>query len=307
MRVYVDSSDLIDISSGRASIPIADFSGLLHLGAHKVVYSFDTLVEVSAPLLIGSDPLEVRRALNRLEKLPHIFINEARIRDLEMREAISAFTEGREYDGRLITPFAERIDQAIDVRGYPLFVTQMVGSARIPVPTQMIVNLGIWDAIYYVWRVEPEALNVHRRREQQWIQLVEADRFLEKRPGLPEHFITVLRRDLFTHGIAMPTDMEAFGRWVYKSPERCPGLRLAYEVHHRFLKNAGDRPLASDLVDLARMSAVPYVNVFITDKAMLDYCRQASRALDDRYRERFATLEEARASLASRSEPCARS
>ena len=55
-----------------------------------------TLIELSDQLRIGN-LLEVRKDLNRLENLPHTFVNEARICDLEMREAISAFDEGREY------------------------------------------------------------------------------------------------------------------------------------------------------------------------------------------------------------------
>jgi len=297
MFLYPDSYDLIDLSNGQAPISIPRLTELLAAGCHKVAFSFDTLIEVSAPLMTSSDPLEVRGALNRLEELPHVFVNEARIREMELREALAAFQEGREFDIDAIRPFAGRIDQAIDVRGYPQYVVQAIGALRVRVDTGMIVNLRIWDAIYEVWRVEPEAFNVYRRRERDWMALMEADRALERPPRFSDHFATVLAKDLATHGIPEPADIESFGRWVYKSPARCPGIRLAYEAHHRFRANVADRPQASDIIDLGRVAAIPYVDFFVTDGSMLDYCRQASRGLGDRYSGLFGRFSDALARL----------
>jgi hypothetical protein len=118
MLVYLDTADLINICRCRAPIDLPDLACKLVSGGHKIVLSFDTLIEVAAPLRNGR-VLEVRRNLNRLEELPHTFINEARLRDMEMREAISAFEQGREYDFALVSPFASRLDEPIDVQGRP--------------------------------------------------------------------------------------------------------------------------------------------------------------------------------------------
>jgi hypothetical protein len=231
----------------------------------------------------------VRKELNRLDDLPHIFVNEARIHDMEMREALAAFKQGREYESTAVCPFASRLDRAIDVQGLPQYVNQLVDSQLVRVNTDMIVNFSIWCTIIYLFQQDPETFNVQRRQGQGWSESIKADRMLKNPPVLSNHFVTMMSRSLYTHGLQAPTvGVEPFARWVYNSPSRCPGIRLAYETHHRFLKNLGARPRASDLTDLARIAAVPYVDFFVTDGEMLNYCRQAAL-----YQERlgnFATV-----------------
>jgi len=83
---------------------------------------------------------------------------------------------------------------------------------------------------------------------------------------------------------------ERFARWLYESPSRCPGVRLVYETSHRFRRDRQARPKASDLIDLARVNAVPYVNFFVTDSAMLTYCRQAAAEIGLSYPQLFGDL-----------------
>jgi hypothetical protein len=66
MLVYFDSANLIDICQDRAPIGISELRQKLIAGSHQIVFSFETLVEVAAPLRNGK-LLEVRRQLNRLE------------------------------------------------------------------------------------------------------------------------------------------------------------------------------------------------------------------------------------------------
>jgi hypothetical protein len=287
MLVYLDSADLINICRNKVPLGISELRQHLTAGSHQIVFSFDTLSEISAPLQNGR-LLEVRRQLNRLEGLPHVFINEARIRYMEMCEALSAFEQRREYDFDAVHPFASRLDRAIDVQGLRQYVNQPVGVRLLRVKTDMIVNYRIWDAIIYVFRQEPEAFNVQRKREEQWKALMDADRLLKNPPGLPDHFVTTMCRNLGLYGLQAPTSgVEPFARWVYDSPSRCPGSRLVYETYHCFRKNLGARPRASDLIDLARIAAVPYVDFFVTDGEMLDYCRQAVRNLALPYQQRL--------------------
>jgi hypothetical protein len=235
----------------------------------------DTVLEIASPLREGQI-LEVRRDLNQLEELPHIFVNEARIRDMEIREAIAAFQQRRDYNPAAITPFAARLDQAIDINGYSMGIVEY--GRRIP--TEMLVNYSIWEAIYYMWHRDTKIFDVQRRRESEWIETIGSDRALRDPPTLPDHFVTAMERTLRTHGIPTPSEgVQPFARWVYESPTRCPGFRLAYEAQHRFRRNLTAKPCASDLIDLARVAAVPYVDFFVTDSEMMDYCQQAAREM----------------------------
>jgi hypothetical protein len=174
MLLYLDTSNLFDLCDDKAPVKISELAQKLRAGAHKIVFSLDTLIEVAAPLFQG-DLLDVRKAMNQLEELPHTFINEARIRYQEIRETVSAFEEHREYRFEAVSPLCSRIDDAIDVRGYSQYMVQAIGNMRVRVASKMIVNLGIWDAIYYIWRADPEAFRVQHRREPEWIAVLEAD------------------------------------------------------------------------------------------------------------------------------------
>lgn len=279
MLIYPDSSDLINLCRGRAGINIDDLAFRLSEKSHIIVFSMETLVEVAAPLK-DDRSLEVRRDLNRLGDLPHKFVNEGRIYEMELRESIRAFEEDREYESGAVTPFAPRIDEAIDIYGASLYMIQR----GMPVSTKMIVNLRMSEAIAYLWKRDPHIFDVQRRREQQWIQLVASDRALSSPPTLRDHFVTMMSRALALRHIPPPSKgVDKFAAWVYHSPRRCPGIRLTYETHHRFRRDRGARAEASDIIDLARCISVPYVDFFVTDQAMMNYCRQAAKEISHPY------------------------
>jgi len=252
MLIYPDSSDLINLCRGRASTDISDLANKLAADCHRIVFSLDTLIELTAPLRNGR-LLEVRRNLNQLEPLPHIFVNEARIYDMELREAVSAFNQAREYDFSAVTAFASHLADAIDMHGSPLYIIE--GGRRVS--TAMIVNFGMAEVIRYLWNHDPGMFDVQGRRERDWIWVMENDRAMSSPPSLGDHFVTMMIRALATHRILAPkAGAEPFARWVYESPSRCPGVRLAYETQHRFRRDRGARPGASDQ-HWAPVSAAP--------------------------------------------------
>lgn len=287
MLIYPDSSDLINLCRNRGRVSVSELAQKLRAGSHRIVLSMQTLMEVAAPLRNGL-LLEVRRDLNELEKLPLIFVNEGRLVTLEIEEAVRGFEQHREYDAAAVCPFANRLADAIDLFGHRLYVVE----CGMRVPVEMIVNYGITETILYLWKSEPLAFDVQRRREQEWIRLVESDRSMVVTPRLADHFVTALERTLRTHGIHPPEGAaEKFGRWVYDSPSRCPGIRLAYETQHRFRRDRQARASASDIIDLVRINAAPYVDFFITDSAMMMYSRQAATEIGVCYPQLFGDLD----------------
>jgi hypothetical protein len=295
MLIYPDSKDLIDLCRGRFEVSISDLSEMLLRKGHQVVLSLDTLLEMAAPMRDGSRLLEIRRDLNRVEQLSHIFVNEARIRILEVQEAISALEAGREYDFARVHPFAAKLADAIDINGDPLFVIEH----GLPISTRNLINHGIFESLDYIRKREPLTFDVQRRREAEWVRIIESDRSMSVTPELGDHFVTTMERNLPLWGIpAPPSGIESFARWVYESPLRCPGVRLAFETLHRFRRNRQARPRASDVIDLVRMAAVPYVDFFITDSAMSDYCRQAATDIGHSYPGVSSSLQSVLARLA---------
>ncbi len=238
-----------------------------------------TLMEIAAPLR-NNRTLEVRKDVNRLEELPLTFINEGRIYDTELREAVEAFEQGRDYNFVAVTVFASRLADAIDLHGAPLYILEY--GRRVP--TTMLVNFRIWEAIDYMWKHEPQSFDVQRRRAKEWAWLLESDRSMTDPQKLREHFPTMMQRALATHRISPPSlGTEAFAKWVYDSPSRCPGIRLQYETQHQLRRDRNTRPRASDIIDLIRITAVPYVDFFVTDMAMIKYGRKAAAEIGRPY------------------------
>jgi hypothetical protein len=287
MLIYPDSSDLINLCRGKSAVGLAELALKLEANSHRVVLSLDTVIELAAPLRNGL-LLEVRKDLNQLEQLPLVFVNEGRIANLEIEEAIRAFEQHREYSSTAVDPFARRLADAIDIFGARQFIT----NGRMRVPTEMLVNYGIAETVLYAWRSDPLAFDVQRRREQAWIQLMDNDRSMAVIPDLADHFATAMARNLPLRRIRSPgVGTEKFASWVYESPSRCPGVRLVYETQHRLRRDAKTRPRASDLIDLSRIHAVPYVDFFVTDSAMMMYCRQAAAEIGASYPQLFGDLQ----------------
>jgi hypothetical protein len=294
MLTYLDSANLIDRCQGSACIDISDFGKWLASRSHLVVFSLQTLIELSDRLRNGR-LLEVRKDLNRLEdQLPHTFVNEGRISNLELREAAGVFEQGREYRYEAITPFADRLDRALDLFGEP----QHIVEGRMRIRTEMIVSYPMAECILQLWRSDQNIFNVQRRREREWHQIMKADRSLVALPSLEDNFVKKIRGDLPLHRLRFPPDrVETFARWVYESPDRCPGIRLQYEAQHRFRGDKMTKTSASDMIDLTRIPAVPYVDFFITDKRMMIYCRQAAKVIDRPYPQLVGDLSDVIAQL----------
>ncbi len=286
MLIYPDSSDLINLCRGKDSPALTELAQKLAADSHRIVLSLETLIELAAPLRNGF-VLEVRKDLNQLEQLPLVFVNEGRIANLELEEAVRAFEQDQEYNSAAVAPFARRLADAIDMFGARQFIIE--GGMRVP--TEMLVNYGIAETVLYLWKSDPLTFDVQRRREQAWIELMDSERSRAVTPDLADHFTVAVARSLPVHGIRPPAaGVKRFGKWVYEVPSRCPGVRLTYEAQHRFRRDRRARAKASDLIDLARVHAVPYVDFFVTDSAMMEYCRQAAAEIGVSYPQLFGDL-----------------
>lgn len=199
MLIYPDSSDLINLCRGAASISISDLAQKLAAQSHRIVLSLETLIELAAPLRRNRS-LEVRKHLNQLELLPLAFANEARIYDMEIREAVRAFAQTCEYNFAAVSPFAARLADAVDIHGAPLYVVE--GGRRVS--TKMIVNFRIFEVVNYLWKFDPQIFDVQRRLERDWIWMMDNDRAMASPPKLGDHFVTMMTRALAKHGIDRP-------------------------------------------------------------------------------------------------------
>lgn len=150
-----------------------------------------------------------------------------------------------------------------------------------PAPTSSYLEYTVAETVFDIWQNAPDVF----RWSPGWVQglqsLVAEDRALITPPRVDHHFREKLRRDLRLHSIREPPSIDNIADWIYQSPTRCPGVRLAYETYHHLRRNVGDNPSASDFGDFAHVRCVPYVDLITLDRRMADYVRRSSRGWTD--------------------------
>ncbi len=261
MKVYLDAKDLINILQGSNPCTADQLNQSLEGGSHRLAVSSYTVIEISAPLALPASKTNVMALLNRLEKMPMIFIHPG-IDALELKEALDAYSSERECSD--IHPFVNRFDQTLDLHGHP--------------PTDIFINYPLAETVWDLF--SHGALQGLESYAEKMRKLVSADRSLKKPPGLKTNFAKMIERNLKRFNLSCPgIPVQDFAKWVYDNPYRCPSIRLGYEVWHKIVKNKTDRLEDSDMEDYQHLTCLPYADLMTLDKRMYGYVSQASATM----------------------------
>jgi hypothetical protein len=180
-------------------------------GGHELVLTPTVVFELAAPIASGSAATIVTPLLNELESLPLLYIGSTQIPPGELREAIQAFTEGREYCYR--GPFHTRFDASIPAEGPP--------------PTRLYLRHSLAETVFTIAQEAPSVLRRSRLPLPELQSVIKNDRALPKPPALSRHFREKIRRDLESNRVdAASISVPDLADWIHESPARCPGLRL---------------------------------------------------------------------------------
>jgi len=272
MKYYLDSKDLIDILQGKASCSAHDFSQYLLAGNHELVVSSYTIVEISAPLVQPETKSNVMSLLNQLETMPIVYMH-ADSRGLELKEALSAFAEKREYVP--VVPFVKRFDTSLVLNAMP--------------PTSSFLNYSLAETVWDLYRLgELKGMEEFSKTMR---VLIARDRNTTKPPSAKSHFAIVLAKQLRSDGLSCG-EMESFANWIYENPNRCPGIRLSFEVWRQIVMNKTDNLQDSDMEDHQHIICLPYVDVVTLDRRMHGYVSQARTRIGLDTRCMFRSIEE---------------
>lgn len=269
MKLYLDSKDLINILQKATPCTADRLEEKLLRGNHQLAVSFHTICELSVPLLSVVSKTNVMGLLNRLERMPISFIR-SDTDSLELKEALEAYSSKREY--RMIDSFVDRFDQTVDLHAKP--------------PTGIFLNYSlaetVWDLHSY------GALQGLEEYATKMRQHITADRRLDKTPSLKANFAKMIQLNLNLHKLSWSTVvLSEFANWIYENPNRCPGIRLGYEVWHKIVKNKTDTLEDSDMEDYQHLTCLPYIDLMTLDRRMHAYVCQASDGFQLNYRDRL--------------------
>lgn len=262
MLVYLDTRDLINVVERGQPCPAEEFRRRLVAGNHRLVISFSNVRELSQPLFITQTRTIVTRLLNQIETFPVQYIREAYTCPQEVEEAFAAFSEAREYAG--ISPFVERFDEACT-------------PWKQRPATANFLNLSLSETVFMIYSANANSLINLPQHAETLRRLLEADRRLGDPPTLRENFAQVVGRHISQARLPVPRDRVApLANWIYDNPSRCPSLRLSYEVYHSIRANLTDVPRDGDILDVAHVGCIPYVDLITLDARMRDYLRRVA-------------------------------
>jgi hypothetical protein len=281
MRILFDSRDLINVLEGRSPVSVAELEAYLNRGNHVLILCLSNVRELVSPVVDGRSYLDIRPHLQTLERLPHTYMKEVGIVAIELRAAVEAFVAAAEFQNP--SPYVDRWDQTLS----PL------PGGRRPLADYM-VDLSLDNLVFLTYSANPQVFAPPRRYLAPLRRIMDGDRALLRVGKLParQHFLNSVRKHAETHRVILPSGREAeFALWIYRNPDRCPGLRLNHEIFRSNTANYHDVPEAGDFTDLALTFALPYVDAATLDRRFRDYCLRASRKLcklnvANNYRER---------------------
>ena len=258
IKIYLDSKDLIDLFEKSYPCSPDKFEYELNIYDAEIVLSSTNIEELSAPLSHSKENANIMSKLNRIEKMPIRFISESKISILEINEAVNAFNEEREY--LQINPFVSRFDETLSVNGLP--------------PTKAYINYGLAETVFDLWQAGFDFKGL-KDCAPKFRRLFEIERSIVNEPNRNEEFIQVVDRTLKHRKIETPPQgLKSFAEWIYKEPERCPSLRIGYEVYHNMVKDRRSIPEDSTMDDLCYANYIPYVNFISFDRRMYHYIKQ---------------------------------
>ncbi len=270
MRIYLDTRDLINIFERDRPCGADEFEHLLQKNGHELILSYLNVMEISAPLVQKHSTTNVMRLLNRIEKLPLMYIS--KISQFELKEGYRAFKEKREYSD--VIPFFGRFDETIEDRGAP--------------PTSNFLNFPLSETVFTLWTEDPGLFKGYERYMHPLKVVIQEDRSISHQRNHLTLFIKAISRKLQLEGIrVIEDDAGPFAEWIYKKSSRCPSVRLGYEFYHKFVRNLHDLPKEGDIPDFGHVSCLPYVDILTADRRMSSYAVQASKAIGLEYEKRI--------------------
>lgn len=239
---------------------VAEFAGFLRERDAQIVLTFTNVSEFANCFHDVSDRLYVRSILQSLESLPVTYLHETLIEVNELEEAIEAFAQSR--TPRVHSPYVSRWDETAAIRGEPSPVRMIVGYR---------LDMMIFDLL---GGEDGERLIEHRRqRAIATRNEVLKDREIpaNHRPKPRQALTDALARKIEFWKLPRPSDITAFGKWIYADATRCPGFRIAWELFCALIRNTDDPLEATDVWDNAHFPAIPYVDHATFDRRMCGY------------------------------------
>ena len=283
MFIYLDSKDLISLADNALSVEtINRFNDFLLDHDAKLVYSFIHIDEMTRPLY-SEGQSNVMSRCNYLESLPHVWMNISSLKKDELDVAFIQYSQG-EYC-KPIDPF---------VRSYIDTLVDVSREVRNYYRSKSLSEI-IWDQMYGQKLNGFDLVAHHKVLFDRYEDLIRKDReTIQRFPNV----LTATKELLYDKVVQGLTggrinshyelDGEdirlSFAKYLYKNPAVCPSRRLSFEIFHVLIRDTRTKPRPSDVVgDFNHIEALPYVDVFTTDRTISHYVKVYDDIVSSKY------------------------
>jgi hypothetical protein len=282
MRIHLDTRDIINlIERGIGGVTPDDLEALLLQGHHTLVLSFPLICEIAEPLWDPNSTTSLTRTMRRVEEFPHEWIDTGHLPELEARTAMEVYGTGQPYiaPNPYVGSFLETLeDPPAEVFGW--------------------INYTLPEIVFDLWRSgtfdprEQKRRHVRFYRElfRQERELLQGlgNRLAARRAAFIRKFTDRMRRVTSSAPVREEDrqPLQLIAETVYQNPAWCPSVRLAFEAFHSLVEDVGDQLEDGDLGDFFNLQALPYVDLFTTDKRIATHINRVDRRLGLNYSSR---------------------
>jgi len=207
--------------------------------------------------------------MRRLEAIPHVFIPHTDIGLFEFNEAALAFSESREPNHVL--------PRYLSWASY-VSTSAPEGLAPAKDVLQQLDAVPLSDHVGSWLRAGADIEFGDHFRQRIAATLAQNREVLGSTRAGKAVFAQLVATELGQNHLQVP-DVNAFTRWLYSNPSRCPGWRLMHETFQEYRCDTGAGIAKGDLPDLTHLLLVPYMRAATLDRKWREYVGRAKQKL----------------------------
>ncbi len=268
-RVFLDTNALNDLLNRDEPLPPPVLAERCRLANVELVLAFSNV----AGLIDGDErSMSVAEHAVGLQRFSLGYIRHAVIPESELREAVSAFREGREPQA--IDPYAEAFYGDYEA-GSDTF-----DDVILKIDAERTLRFaGLRQQLLYLL-ADKHGFGLSEEDEQRLRASLHGDResgaMWDK-----EKFRKALERWLQLTQLHPGDEAagERFVDWLFDKPSRAPGWRFFVESFEALLSEDEEAPTRTDIYDFSNLTIVPYVEAMALPARVVNFAAKAQRRL----------------------------
>lgn len=269
MRVFIDARDLINIFNESIPITPDELAQLFTTKGHQLVLPFSLISEL---VPTNNNTLVVARRFVKIEEdVPHLFLQQERLADIEIQLAANDFANQRRpssYDP-FVPAFRDLWGETFD----PIFRMELdrtIGKRKMSFQIDLAVEQ------------QSEIFHWQSHEGAQIVRTLHSEQTAINKDRPKDRFRSAVARWLARSGIeAAGNGLKHFADFLRRHPRIAPGWRLYMEVFDQLARDKVYKPTINDAWDLTNVMMLPYLDALTLDKNKVDLVQRATRRLHE--------------------------